>query len=95
VQGGENKVAGLSGFERDLSCFVVAHFADQNHFRRLAQSCAQRGRKIFRVVTHFALVDSRILVRVQVLDGILNGDDVIMFGLVNDIDDRCQRGTFA
>ena len=37
-----HEVPGLRGFERDLDRLAVAHLADQDDFRRLAQRGAQR-----------------------------------------------------
>ena len=42
VQRREHEVAGFGGGQRDLDRFAVAHFADQDDLRRLAQRGAQR-----------------------------------------------------
>ena len=42
-----------------------------------------------------ALVNRRVLVRVQKLDRIFDGDDVVVVSLVDQIDNRRERGTLA
>ena len=88
-------MTGLRSFKRDLRSFEVSHLADQNHFGRLAQRRAQSGRKVLRVVSDFALIDRRVLVRVEILDRIFDGDDVVILLLVDDVDDRRLSGTLA
>ena len=51
---------GLRGGERDLHRFAVANFAEQDHFGRLAQSRAQTGREIGKVLAQFALAEGRL-----------------------------------
>ena len=70
-------MAGLGGFQRDLNGFAVAHFAHQNHFGRLAQGGAQRQGEARRVAVQLALVNRALLVVVQKLDGIFDGEDVV------------------
>ena len=41
VQRAEHQVAGFRRAQRDFHRLAIAHFADQNHFRRLAQGGAQ------------------------------------------------------
>jgi hypothetical protein len=61
---------------------------------RLAHRAAQRARVGLRVEADLALVDDRLLVRVQELDRILDGDDVRGV-LVAVVDHRGQRGRLA
>src|ERR1044072_6648896 len=61
VLGRAYEVAGPSRFQCNFVSFVVAHFADQNDLRRLAQGGAQGRGKVLGVVTDFALIDRRIL----------------------------------
>ena len=53
------------------------------------------GRKVARVVTHFALVNRRTFVRVQILDWIFDRDDVVVLFLVDDVDDCCLSRALA
>ena len=67
----------------DLDGFVVAHLADQNDFRRLAQGRAQGQSETRRVAVQLALMDRRFLVAVQELDRVFDGQDVIgLFSLI-------------
>src|SRR5712692_5422011 len=43
----------------------------------------------------FALVNGRLVVVVQKLNRVFDGDDVIRLGFVNQADDGCQRRTLA
>ena len=76
VQGGKGQVAGLGDLQRRLDGLKVAHLADQHHVRVLAQHRAEGVGVGKGVGVELALVDHRRLVRVQVLDGVLDGDDV-------------------
>ena len=49
VKSGQNKVARFGSFQGDLDGFTIAHLADQDDFRRLAQGGAQRQRETRRV----------------------------------------------
>src|SRR6185369_12469262 len=57
VQCRKNQVTGLRCLKRDFSGLEISHFANENHFWRLAQRSSQRGRKILDVVSNLALVD--------------------------------------
>ena len=54
----------------------VAHFADEDDVRILAQRAAQRVGERLRVDGDFALVDDRLLVAMEELDRILDGHHV-------------------
>ena len=95
VQRREDEVAGLRGGQRNLNRFAVAHFADENDFGRLSESGAQRQRERRRVGVQLALMHGALLVRMQELDRILDGEDVLGARLVDQVDDGSQRGRFA
>ena len=88
---GEDEVARLCGFERDFGRLVVAHLADEYDLRRLPQCRAKRRRKVFRVRADLALVDGRVLVRVQKLNRVFDGDDVVVVLLVDEVNDGGER----
>ena len=88
-------MAGFRGFQRNFDGFLVAHFADQDYFRRLPQRGAQCQREAGRVAVKFALMNRAFLVLVQELDGIFDGQDVVGLFVVDLINDRGQRGRFA
>ena len=95
VQRREHQVTGLGRGQRDLDRLAIAHLADQDDLRRLAQRRAQRQRKSRRVAVQLALVDRALLVQVQELDRVLDGDDVVGARLVDQVDDRRQRRGLA
>ena len=83
VQRRQHEVAGLGGDERRLDRFHVAHFADQNHVRVLAQRAAQAGGVVERVEADFALRHDGLLVVVHEFDRVFNREDVQRAHLVD------------
>ena len=77
VERREHQMAGFRRGQRDFDRLAVAHLADQNHLRRLTQRRPQRERERRRIGVQLALVHRALLVRVQELDRILDGQDVI------------------
>ena len=91
----EHEVAGFRGGQRDFDRLAIAHFADEDDLRRLAQrrpQCQGEGR---RIGVQLALVHRALLVVVQELDRILDGQDVIGAFGVDQIDDRRKRRGLA
>ena len=78
VQRAEHEVAGLCSGERGSDRFEVAHLADEDHVRVLAERGAQREPEARRVGADLALVDDAVLVLVDELDGILDREDVVV-----------------
>jgi hypothetical protein len=74
---------------------VVAHFTDENHVRILSQCAAQSFRKRTCIDVDFALRDERLLVAMQKLDRVFDGDDVSAARGVDAIDHRRERCRFA
>jgi len=95
VEGGEGEVARLGDAERRLDGFEVAHFADEHHVRVLAQRRAQGVGEAARVGADLALVDDAGLVRVEELDGVLDGDDVLVPLAVDLVEHGGQRRRLA
>src|ERR1043165_5510554 len=95
VQRGEDEVPGLGGLHGDLDGLDVAHLADEDDLRGLPQRGAQREREGLRVRADLALVHGRLEMLVHVLDGVLDGDDVIRVVAVDLVDERGQRGGLA
>src|ERR1700730_3088705 len=88
-------MTGLCSLEGDLRSLEVTHFSDEDHFGCLPQSGAQGGGEIRRILAYLTLIDGRILVNMQVLDRILDRHDMVVFLLVNDVDDRRLGGALA
>ena len=78
MQRAEHQVTGLRGLDRDRDRLEVAHLADQDHVRILAECRAQRVLERARVRAHLALVDQALLVLVHELDRVFDGDDVVV-----------------
>ncbi len=79
-------MAGLGCFEDDLNGFAVAHLAHQNNFRRLAKGGAQSVREAGGIAVKFPLMDGGAFVVVQELDGIFDGNDVIIFLAIDEVE---------
>ena len=81
--------------QRGLDRLLVAHLADEDDVRVLAQDAAQRALEGRRVQADLALVDDRLAVRVQELDRVLDRDDVLVHRPVHVVDHRRERGRLA
>ncbi len=81
--------------QRGVDGLLVAHLADQDHVRVLAQDAAQGALERRRVLADLALVDDRVAVAVQELDRVLDRDDVLGHRPVHVVDHRRERGRLA
>ena len=79
---------GLARRQRNLHGFRIAHFANHDDVWRLTQRGTQRRRKVRRVDADFDLLDDALLVRVLVLNRILNRHDVPGIAPVYLVDER-------
>ena len=95
VQRGEDEVAGLGRGQRRADRLHVAHLADEDHVGVLAQRGLEGEREGRRVGAQLALVDDAALVRVQELDRVLDGEDVLVARLVDLVDHRGERRRLA
>ena len=95
VERREHEVARLGGLERDVHRDLVADFADEDHVGVLAQRGAERVGEGRRVDADLALADARLVVGVEELDRILDGDDVERLRRVQVRDHRGERGALA
>ncbi|MGC4084609.1 MAG: hypothetical protein QM736_21450 [Vicinamibacterales bacterium] len=78
MQRAEREVPCLGDLQRRFHGFEIAHLADEDDVRIFAERGAERVREAVRVAVHLALVHEAVLVRVDVLDRILDGEDVIV-----------------
>src|SRR5439155_7568249 len=92
VQRAEDEVTRLGRGQRGADRLEVAHLADQDHVRVLAQRGTQPVGEAERVDTDLPLVDDAALVAVHKLDGILDREDVIAARAVDLVDQRRVRG---
>ena len=95
VQGGEGQVTRLRDAESRLDRLEVAHLADQDDVRVLAQDRAQGVAVGHGVGVELALVDDGLARRQVVLDGVLDGDDVDRALRVDVLDHAGQRRRLA
>ena len=85
-------MASLCGHQRDFDSGAIAHFADENDFRRLSQCRSQTIRIIVKVRSEFALVKSGLATWMHELNRILQGDNVHRLRFVNFVED-CSQGS--
>ena len=95
VQGAEGQVARLRDAQRRLDRLQVAHLADEHDVGVLAQGGAQRVGEGVGVRVQLALVDHALLVRVQVLDRVLDRDHVLVALVVDLVEHRRERRRLA
>ena len=95
MQRPENEVAGFGGFDRDRNGIEIAHFADEQDIRVLAECGTQRVLERIGVVVDLSLIDEAFLVFVDKFDRVLDRDDMVLAPLVYLIDHRAQRRRFA
>ena len=95
VQRAQDEVAGFCGGQADFDGFAIAHFADENHLRRLAQGGAQTRGKGTEVASHFTLVEGCLSLRMNEFDRIFQRDDVDGLCFVQFIQQRGQGRGFS
>src|SRR5262249_12416225 len=78
MQRGKGQVTGLRNSKRGLSRLEIAHFSDQHHVGILTKGGAKRVCKRMCVGVYFALIYDAAFMRVKILDGIFDGDDVFV-----------------
>ena len=86
---------GLGGQQGRLDRVQVAHLADQDDVGVLAQAAAQAAGEAGDVHPDLALADRALLVLVEVLDGVLDGDDVLAAEGVDVVDHGRQARRLA
>ena len=95
VQRRQHEMARTGQHDRGLHRFSIADLADQQHVRRRTHRTLQCTRIRLGIEADFALIDDRLLVRVQELDRIFDRDDVVRRVLVAIVDHRRERGRLA
>ncbi len=95
MQGAEGQVAGLRDGQRGRDGLEVAHFTDQHHVGVLPQDGLERVLERMRVGEDLALVHHALLVLVDELDRVLDGDDVLGPLGVDLVNHRGERGRLA
>jgi len=82
VEGGEHEVAGLRHGERAPRSFPGPHLADEDDVGILPKDVFQRLLEPLRVGVDLPLVHEALFVRVEILDRVLDGDDVLLRSLL-------------
>ena len=88
-------MSGLGAGQRQADRFQIAHLADQDDVRILAQRAAQSVGERQRVRSDLALVDQAFLRLVNELDRVLDGEDVALLVFVDLVDHRGERRGLA
>src|SRR5581483_7046989 len=92
MERGEHEVARFGGGHGGRDGLGRAHLAYHEHINVLPEDALERRLEIFGVHPHFALLDERLFVFEQILDGVLDGDDVLGALLVYLLNERRERG---
>ena len=95
MQRAHHEVPCLGGREGGRDGLHVAHLPDQDVVGVLAQNVLESRHVAVGVQADLALVDDRLLVLMQHLDGIFDRDDVAAHGLVDVVYHRRQGGGLA
>ena len=95
VEGGEDEVPGFGCAEGELGGFFVANFSDHDHVGVLTEGRAEGSGEAVGVRVEFALGKVGVLVLEDVFDGVLEGDDVSVEGLIEVIEGGGEGGGFS
>ena len=95
MQRGKDQMAGLGGGERRLDGVQIPHLADEDHVRVFPEDGPETVGIGAGVRADLPLVDDAAVGGVDVLDGVLQGDDVAGAGVVDAVQQRGQGGGFA
>jgi hypothetical protein len=91
----QHEVPGLRRRQRDPHRLRVAHLANDDDVRGLADDGTERRRKVRRIDANLYLFDHAAIVDVFVLDRVFDGDDVAMIAPVDFVDQRRERRRLA
>jgi hypothetical protein len=95
MQGGNTQMAGFGVMHCVLHGLAVANFADHDHAGRFAHGVAQGFVVRQGIESHLSLGHQGALVRMHILDGILDGENVTRNARVAVVEQSGQRGGFA
>ena len=95
VERAQDEMPGLGGQEGRVDRVQVAHLADQDDIGILAEAAAQTAGEAHDVHADLPLADGALLVLVEVLDGVLDGDDVLPPEGVDVVDHGREAGRLA
>ena len=95
VERAKHHVARFSGGDRRFDRLQVTKLADEDDVGVLSQRAAEGLREARHVGADLPLVDRALLRLVIKLDRILDRDDVVIVGFVDEVDQARERGAFA
>ncbi|MNI51946.1 hypothetical protein D3C73_1066980 [compost metagenome] len=95
VQRAEHQMAGFGRGQRQANGFQIAHLPHQDHIRVFPQCRTQGGGETTGITMDFTLIDQAFARLVNELDGVFDGEDVVMTMGIEVIDHRRQRGGLA
>jgi len=86
VHTAQHQVTGISRLQGNGDTLMIAHLTDHDNVRSLAEDMSQTFMESFGVQTDFTLVDVTVLVTMQVLNRVFNGNNISRFFSVDQID---------
>ena len=95
MQGAQEQDAGLGRGDGRGDRIVIAHFPEQDDVGAFTQGRPQGVEVAGRVDRDLSLGDDRLVVPVDVLDGVFHCNDVRVAVVVDAVDDARERGGFA
>ena len=95
VKCAEDNVSCFSSADGCFNCFKVSKFAHENDIGVLPQRPSNRLGETGNVDSNLALIDRALDVIVVELDRILDGDDVMVEGFIEQVDQTCQCRTLS
>ncbi len=95
MQRRQDEVSGFRCGQADFHGLPVAHLADQNDFRRLAQGGPHAHCKVAEIAAEFSLVKCCLAMLVNKFDRIFQGHDVDCSLFVDPVEQRGQRCRFT
>ncbi len=92
VESTDDEVSGFGGAEGEFGRFFVTDFTDHDHVGILPKGGTESGGKFIGVRIQFTLREERVLVLEAVFDGVLEGHDVALAGLIEFIESGGESG---
>ena len=91
----QHQQAGFRSGEGELNGVEVSHFPHQDHVGVFPQRGPQTRSEALHVKADLSLVDQALALGVNELDGILEGNDVVVLLFVDQVDHGCQGRRFS
>ena len=92
MQGGKHQMTGFRGGKGGFDGIEVPHFADEDHIRVLTEDGPEAVGIGAGIGPDLPLVDDAFVRGVHILDGVLQGDDMGLTGMVDPVQHGSQGG---